>query len=101
MYFILCDIIFQISATNERNFFSFGTHKEPGLGTVDIRVPIYPCYFLHLTIDVVDTNVPFLLGLVNTEKYRMVLDAEKCITSSRLQVWTIPLRRKMGHLYYE
>lgn len=96
----LFDIQLQPSTKKAKNVFSFGTHKHPGLGTMDIRVPIFPTHFLHLTVDVVDTNVPFLLGLDNMERYRMVIDTDKSVLSSRLQGWTVSLRKKLGHLYY-
>ena len=100
-YCNLFDILFQPSTTKVRNVFSFGTHKHPGLGTLDIRVPISPSHFLALSVDVVDTNVPFLLGLDNMERYKMVFDTDKSVLSSRLHGWTVPLRKKLGHLHYE
>ena len=81
--------------------FSFGTHKLPGLGSLDTRVPVSPNHFLSLSVDLIDTNVPFLLGLDNMEKYKMVLDTERFVLSSRLEEWKVPLRNKLGHLYYE
>ena len=76
-YCNLVDILFQPSTTKVRNVFSFGTHKHPGLGTLDIRVPISPTHFLTLSVDVVDTNVLFFLGLDNMERYKIVLDTDK------------------------
>lgn len=100
-YCSLFYIRFQPSTCKVRNVFSFGTHEHPGLGTMNMRLPISPSHFLHLTVDVVDTNVPFHLGLDNMERYRMLIDTDKCALSSRHQGWTVPLRKKLGHLYYE
>ena len=66
-----------------------------------MRVPIAPTNFISLSVEVVITNVPFLLGLENMEKYKMVLDTDKCMLSSKLEEWRISLRKKLGHLYYE
>lgn len=60
-----------------------------------------PTYFLSLSVYVVDTNVPFLLGFDNMERYKMVLDTEKGVLSSRLEGWSLHLKKKVGHLYYD
>lgn len=83
-YCSLLDIQFQPSTCKARNLFSFGTHKHPGLGIMNMRVPISPSHFLHHAMYVLDTNVPFLLGLDNMERYKMVIDTDKCVLSSRL-----------------
>ncbi|CDF36525.1 unnamed protein product [Chondrus crispus] len=99
-YCSLFNVPFSPSASNARNIFSFGTHKHVGLGLLTVRVPIAPTHFISLSVEVVDTNVPFLLGLDNMEKYKMVLDTDKCILSSKLEGWQIRLWKKRGHLYY-
>lgn len=72
----------QSSTSEERNLFSFGTHKHLGLGTMNIGMPISLSSVLHLTVDVVDTNVPFLLGFDNIERYGVVVDTDKFPPSS-------------------
>ena len=66
-----------------------------------MRVPTTSSHFLHITVNVVDADVPFLLGLDNMKLYEMVLDTDKFILSSRLQRWNVPLNKTLGHLYYE
>ena len=100
-YCSLFDIPFQPSDRKARNLFSFGTHIHPGLEILDIRVPVSSIHFLSLSVGVVDTNVPFLLGLDYMGRYRMAIDTDKCVLSSRLQGWTVPLKKKLGHLCYE
>ena len=100
-YCSLFNVPFSPSESNARNVFSFATHKHIGLGLLTVRVPIAPTHFISVSVEVVDTNVPFLLGLDTMEKYKMVLDTDKCILSSKLEGWQIRLRKKLGHLYYE
>ena len=100
-YCSLFDVSFQPSSTRRRNVFSFGTHKHFGLGLLIMQIPITSSHFLPITVDVCDADVPFLLGLDNMELYKMVLDTDKCVLSSRLQGWNVPFEKKLGHLYYE
>ena len=100
-YCNLFNLPFSPSKENERAIFSFGTHKHFGLGSLTVRIPVAPTHFISLSVEVVDTNVPFLLGLDTMERYKMVLDTDKCTLSSKLEGWHISLRKKLGHLYYE
>ncbi|CDF36767.1 unnamed protein product [Chondrus crispus] len=100
-YCSLFNVPYSPSTSNAKNVFSFGTHKHLGLGLLTVRVPIAPTHFISLSVEVVDTNVPFLLGLDNMEKYKMVVDTDKGMLSSKLEGWQIRLRKKLGHLYYE
>ena len=98
-YCSLFNVPFSPSISNGRNVLSFGTHKHLGLGLLTVRVPIAPTYFISLSVEVLDTNVPFLLGPDNMEKYKVVLDTDKCMLSSKLEGWQVRLRKKLGHLY--
>ena len=100
-YCSLFNVPFSPSESNTRNVFSFGIHKHIGLGLLTVQVPIAPTHFISVSVEVVDTNVPFLLGLDTMEKYKMVLETDKCMLSSKLEGWQIRLRKKLGHLYYE
>lgn len=54
-----------------------------------------------MSVDVIDANVPFLLGLEKIEKCNMVLDTDRCVFSARLRGYEVPLRMKLVHIYYE
>lgn len=79
----------------------FGGTATPSLGTVDVRVPIGPTLFANLIIDIVEVDIPFLLGLdaldalglhVNSVDERLKCDKRGIST---------PLARKHGHIYLE
>lgn len=52
----------------------------------------------YFTVDVVGTNVPFPLCIDNIERHRMVLYIDKCMLSSILLGWTVPLGKRVGNL---
>ena len=81
--------------------FSFGTHKHTSEGYILVRIPVTNDSFLSIKAPIVDINVPFLFGLENMLKYKIVLDVDNAVMFSKLQGWTLPLRFKNGHLYYE
>ena len=101
LYSQLYGLPFNLEPSKARPSFSFGTHRHIGLGKLDIRVPISEDYFLPLKIEVVNIDIPFLLGLDSMTKYGMVLDIHARTLSSKLDGWEVPLIRKRGHFYYE
>ena len=92
---------FSLEPSKARPSFSFGTYRHIGLGKLDIRVPISEDYFLPLKIDIVNIDIPFLLGLDSMTRYGMVLDIHAQTLSSWLDGWEVPLIGKRGHVYYE
>lgn len=100
-YCNLFNLPFSPSKENERAIFRFGTHKHFGLGSLTVRIPVAPTHFISLSVEVVNINVPFLLGLDTKERYKMVLDTDKGTLSSKLEGCHISLRKNLGQLYYE
>lgn len=47
----------------QKLLFTFGNKKHKGLGHITIRMPVSNGFFLSFTADVVDLDVPLLLGL--------------------------------------
>lgn len=80
--------------------YRFGGSRHASIGTLTIRIPLADDYFLELTVDVVDVNVPLLFGLDTLDKFHMyantVLNRLVCEAYSV----TMPLVRKLGHVYY-
>lgn len=81
--------------------FCFGTHRHISAGYINIRIPVGDDSFIRVTTAVVDINIPFLFGLENLMKYKMVIDVDQKTLHSKLQGWTIDLQLKNGHLYYQ
>ena len=48
-----------------------------------------PTHFIARSVEVVDNNIAFLHGFDNMNKYKMVLGTDKCMLSSKLEVWWI------------
>ena len=95
------NIPFAPNTSSTGTVFRFGTHRHKGLGKLEIRIPITDFHFLELSVDIVGINVPFFFGLDMLKAFKMVIDAEHFILSSRLQGWEVQLTEKLGHLYYE
>lgn len=93
--------VLDVSKSEGSASFRFGVHRHRSLGSVEIRIPIFGAHFIQLRVDVVNINIPFLLGLDIMTRYGMILDAEHLTLSSGPDGWTLPLRRKHGHLYLE
>lgn len=74
------------SISNGKNLFIFRTRKHLGLGLLTVRAPIAPTHFISLSVEVVDTNVPFLLAMDNMDKYKVVADTDKCTLSPKLEL---------------
>lgn len=51
--------------------YRFGGSRHASIGTLTIRIPLADDYFLELTVDVVDVNVPLLFGLDTLDKFHM------------------------------
>ena len=81
--------------------FSFGTHKHVSEGFLVVRIPVASDSFFNIKFPIVDINVPFLFGLENMFKYKIVLDIDDRVMYSKLQGWKLPLSFKNGHFYYK
>lgn len=79
----------------------FGNGSCDSLGTLDVRMPLRNGSFLPLRIDVVDTHIPFLLGLDILDREKLVADNVKNVLDSRRDNWQLPIRRKCRHMFFE
>lgn len=63
--------------------FKFGdsTHKE--IGNIPVSIPVYNRFFLSFTADVVDVDVPLLLGLDLLTQARLILDFDEDAVHSK------------------
>lgn len=81
--------------------FKFGNRSHIGLGRVDIWIPINETHVICPNIEVVDVDVPLLLGLDFLDEYNMTVDAANNVLKSKSRAWFFPLTRKFGRLYLE
>lgn len=74
----------------------------PRPGRLQVRVPTpHPSANMSLSIDVVDLNVPMLLGLRELRREGLIVDyLDSELRNKRLH-WSVPLLDKRGHLYLE
>ena len=81
--------------------FRFGDGVFNSLGTIHIRIPTPDGSFLFLDIDVVQANVPMLVGLDILDRYYLVPDNVENLLVNKKANWKMPITRKFGHLYLE
>jgi hypothetical protein len=85
---------------NER-VFVFGVDKWNSLGIRHMRLPAPNNSLIMLEVDVVLTNVPMLLGLDVLDKFGLCADTVHIVLHCTAEYWTLPLVRKLGHVYLE
>ena len=81
--------------------FRFGDGCFPSIGTVRIVIPTGTSEVLRLTVSIVDADVPFLLGLDTLDAARAFVDNVDNVLRFKDKSITIPLVRKLGHVYLE
>ena len=81
--------------------YKFGINRQKSLGSIVIRIPTPDTSMMIIKTDVVNADVPFLLGLDNLDKFGLYLDTVKNkLVCPRLD-WSMELIRKLGHVYLE
>jgi hypothetical protein len=89
-----------LQPTASRAHFSFGATSSPPCGVVNIILdtPVAP---IRLRTDIVDADVPMLMGLSAMEENQLTINVARLqLTSSRYN-WYLPLIRKNFHLYVD
>ena len=79
--------------------FRFGDTRYMSLGRMTIRIPTPDESFLEFTVDVVEPDVPLLIGIDVLDKHSLVADNVKNVLEDRTNGWTLPIIRKQGHMY--
>lgn len=78
--------------------FRFGNGKHDSLGIITVRIPTRDDE-ISLEVDVVQPDVPLLLGLDVLDREQLVPDNVENLLESRLYGWAIPIIRSFGHMY--
>ncbi|CDF36991.1 unnamed protein product [Chondrus crispus] len=80
-------------------FYKFGDGIRSSLGTMEIRLPFAPGYFVPLSVDVVSADIPLLIALDTLDSHKLLADNVKnslvCTTIGS----SMPIRRDHGHLF--
>ena len=66
------DYVLDVSGKPRR--FKFGDCAENGKGTLEFRIPVGQNYFVSIIANVVEIDVPLLLGLDILESYKLLVD---------------------------
>lgn len=79
--------------------FRFGEDRHTSRGVLRVRVPVARDFFLSLLVDVVDLDIPFLIGLYTLDAHDMhantVTNMLVCVNESL----KVPLVRNLGQIY--
>jgi hypothetical protein len=86
--------------TPSRNQPRFGVDCQQSLGILSIRLPTHDS-FLVINVDVVPVDVPFLVGLDVLDAFGLTVDTVENTLKAPKSGWSIPLVRKLGHVYLE
>ena len=79
----------------------FGDDYKPSLGTAEFRVPLPDNSYLPLRIDVVEADVPLLVGLDVMDREQLIADNCQNLLVSKRKNWSLPISRKHGHMFVE
>lgn len=85
----------------QKKVFKFGSQKAKSLGKAKFYIPYANDKRMDIDIDVVDVNVPLLLGLPTLDEYKMYVNNVEDLIVCTSPKWSSPITRKFGHLYYE
>ncbi len=88
--------------TKASNFaFKFGDGCYKSLGTIPVRIPKPNNGYIEVRIDIVDADIPMIIGLDILDKETLLADNTENLLIHKKEGWKMPLSRKAGHLYLE
>ena len=88
------NVTIEVQTDSLTRTFSFGTYEYSSMGIIPIRGPITESHFIELLVDVLDVQIPFLLGLDIMTRFKLVLDTDNLRFSSKIEGWDSPLTSK-------
>jgi hypothetical protein len=98
-YCELCDIRFRTKPS--LTAFRFGDGVFKSLGCIPVRIPTPDGNHIKMDMDVVQANVPMLIGLEVLDRECLVADNVENKLRSTKHGWSLSITRKYGHLYIE
>lgn len=89
----------KLAPTRAPQVYRFGGGLHPSVGKVHVRIPFDTDFVMALDVDVIDLNVPLLLGMSTMDEHGMyankVVNRMVCVPAGV----TAPPVRKYGHVY--
>lgn len=79
--------------------FRFEVDRQKSKGMLPIRVPVPDGSMMILNVYVVPVDVPLLIGPDILDNFKLIVNTVDNTLDSRLAGWSIPLHRKIGHIY--
>lgn len=79
--------------------FKFGKGTQTGVAPGIVRIPTPGNIFIQMTVDVVEADIPFLLGLNVMTDNEMIMDLYRDTLSHPHGQWHILVSRHGGHLF--
>lgn len=92
---------FKFNPKPSARVFRFGGVSTKSLGAIHVRIPIPGHMFIQVHVDVVEPNVPLLIGLDALDKHSLYINNVRNLLLSEKFRWGIPLQHKNGHLYLQ
>jgi len=91
----------KLATSKDLGRYRLGGGSYVTIGIVHIRVPIAEDFFLPLTVNSMDLNLPFLMGLDILDVYRMYFNNMTNHLVCINEVVSVPLVRNFGHVYLD
>lgn len=90
-----------IRETKSKQMYRLGNDLHGCIGRLAVRIPFSEKHKIDIEADVVNVDVPLLLGLDELTRMKALLDTGNGTLESKTVNWEAPLIRKHGHLYIE
>ena len=81
--------------------FKFGSQRKKSIGATEVKVLYGQDKLVLLRLDVIEVNIPILLGLDTLDKFKMYVNNVLDLLTCMKPPWEQPITRKNGHLFYE
>lgn len=98
-YCLFMDVMVKLIKNNGR--YRFRNDRQLLLGSIVMRISRMNNIVLTEQLDVVTTNIPFLIVLYLLHKCQMIVNIVKNVLYCLYFRFKVPLARKQGHIYLE
>lgn len=71
--------------------YKFGSHRKVSVGKAKFRIPYADSRHMHVELDIIDIDIPLLLGLDILDKFKLVADSVDNVLYCKKHKWSSPL----------
>lgn len=82
-----------IRTTKSKNIFRLGSCLHPTCSIISTQIPISKPKLADINVNVIEIDVPFLLGLELLTMVKIVIDFENDVMRSNIDGTTVPITR--------